>query len=135
MDERIHTYFHGALSKEDRLRLLREVEANDELRKEFAEYQNLYALLNLGYQVQDKALGKKRYEQFMAERRKFILRKRLVWTARYAAAALVLIVSSCLFTYWRLQAGQSVPEPKRSHCTRRRGNGQNWFCPMARRYG
>lgn len=54
MNERIHKYFYEELSTEERLSLLRDVEASEELKKEFVEYQNLYALLNLGHQVQDK---------------------------------------------------------------------------------
>ena len=57
MNERIHKYFYEELSTEERLSLLRDVEASEELKKEFAEYQNLYALLNLGHQVQDKTIG------------------------------------------------------------------------------
>ena len=55
MNERIHKYFYEELSTEERLSLLRDVEASEELKKEFVEYQNLYALLNLGHQVQEKA--------------------------------------------------------------------------------
>ena len=47
MNERIHKYFYEELSTEERLSLLRDVEASEELKKEFVEYQNLYALLNL----------------------------------------------------------------------------------------
>ena len=49
MNERIHKYFYEELSTEERLSLLRDVEASEELKKEFVEYQNLYALLNLGH--------------------------------------------------------------------------------------
>lgn len=59
MNERIHKYFYEELSTEERLSLLRDVEASEELKKEFVEYQNLYALLNLGHQVQDKTIGKR----------------------------------------------------------------------------
>lgn len=62
MNERIHKYFYEELSTEERLSLLRDVEASEELKKEFVEYQNLYALLNLGHQVQGKTIGKQKYD-------------------------------------------------------------------------
>lgn len=65
MNERIHKYFYEELSTEERLSLLRDVEASEELKKEFVEYQNLYALLNLGHQVQDKTIGKQKYDCFI----------------------------------------------------------------------
>ena len=67
MDQRIHKYFVEELSTEERLSLLCDVEASEELKKEFAEYQNLYALLNLGHQLQDKATGKQKYDRFICK--------------------------------------------------------------------
>lgn len=68
MNERIHKYFYEELSTEERLSLLRDVEASEELKKEFVEYQNLYALLNLGHQVQDKTIGKQKYDCFILQK-------------------------------------------------------------------
>ena len=36
-------------------------------KNEFVEYQNLYALLNLGHQVQDKTIGKQKYDCFICK--------------------------------------------------------------------
>ena len=41
MNERIHKYFYEELSTEERLSLLRDVEASEELKKEFVEYQTI----------------------------------------------------------------------------------------------
>lgn len=57
MDERIYKYFYEELSPEERVSLLRDVEADEELKRQFAEYQNLYALLNLGHQVENREVG------------------------------------------------------------------------------
>ena len=86
MNERIHKYFYEELSTEERLSLLRDVEASEELKKEFVEYQNLYALLNLGHQVQDKTIGKQKYDCFILQKQHSVMWKR--WTRRigYAAA-------------------------------------------------
>ena len=43
MDKRIEKYFYEELSPEERLSLLHDVEANEELKRQFAEYQNMYA--------------------------------------------------------------------------------------------
>ncbi len=106
MNERIHKYFYEELSTEERLSLLRDVEASEELKKEFAEYQNLYALLNLGHQVQDKTIGKRKYDRFILQKQHTVLWK--CWTRRigYAAAILFLVVSTGLLTYWYAQTEQ-----------------------------
>ncbi len=100
MNERIHKYFYKELSAKERLSLLRDVEVNKELKKEFTEYQNLYALLNLGHQVQDKTIGKLKYDHFILQKRHTAMWK--CWTHRigYAAAILFLVVSTGLLTYW-----------------------------------
>ena len=46
MDERILKYFQNSLAPNERLLLLREIEKNEELKKQFAEYKNIHALLN-----------------------------------------------------------------------------------------
>lgn len=109
MDERIHKYFYEELSTEERLSLLRDVESSDELKKEFAGYQNLYALLNLGHQVQDKTIGKQKYDRFIGQKQHLLMWTR--WTRRigYAAAVLVLVVSTSLLTYWYAQPAQTEP--------------------------
>lgn len=73
MNERIHKYFYEELSTEERLSLLRDVEASEELKKEFVEYQNLYALLNLGHQVQDKTIGKQKYDCFILQKQHSVM--------------------------------------------------------------
>lgn len=54
MDERILKYFQNGLEANERLLLLREIEKNEELKKQFAEYQNMQALLNLSSHTEDK---------------------------------------------------------------------------------
>ena len=107
MNERIHKYFYEELSTEERLSLLRDVEASEELKKEFVEYQNLYALLNLGHQVQDKTIGKQKYDCFILQKQHSVMWKR--WTRRigYAAAILILVVSTSILTYWYAQPEQA----------------------------
>lgn len=64
MDERILKYFQNSLAPNERLLLLREIEKNEELKKQFAEYQNIQALLNLSSHTEDKKEGKTSYQHF-----------------------------------------------------------------------
>lgn len=107
MDERIHKYFYEELSTEERLSLLRDVESSDELKKEFAGYQNLYALLNLGHQVQDKTIGKQKYDRFIGQKQHLLMWTRWTRWIGYAAAVLVLVVSTSLLTYWYARPAQT----------------------------
>lgn len=109
MDIRIHKYFYGELSPEDRLALLHDVQANEELKKQFAEYQNMYALLNLGRQVENRAVGKQKFDRFMKQKRRYTLRKQWQHWMGYVAVAMVLIVSSSSLTRWYTQ---SVKQPE-----------------------
>ena len=54
MDERILKYFQNSLAPNERLLLLREIEKNEELKKQFAEYQNIQALLNLSSHTEEE---------------------------------------------------------------------------------
>lgn len=64
MDERILKYFQNSLAPNERLLLLREIEKNEELKKQFAEYQNIQALLNLSSHTEDKKEGEISYQHF-----------------------------------------------------------------------
>lgn len=103
MDERIAKYFNEELSSTERVQFLHEVDSNETLKKQFAEYQNLYALLNLNPQLENRRIGKQKYDRFVHQKQNRILRK--LWLSRigYAAAILILVVSSSLLTLWYTQ--------------------------------
>lgn len=108
MDERIEKYFNGELSSTERVQFLHEVDSNEILKKQFAEYQNLYALLNLGPQMENRGVGKQKYDRFVQQMLNRIQRK--LWLNRigYAAAILILVVSSGLLTFWYTQEEEVV---------------------------
>lgn len=108
MDERIEKYFKGELSSIERVQFLQEVDSNEILKKQFAEYQNLYALLNLSPQIENRQLGKQKYDRFVHQKLHKILRKRWLDRVGYAAAILVLVVSSSLLTLWYTQDEEVV---------------------------
>lgn len=103
MDERIEKYFNEELSSTERVQFLHEVDSNETLKKQFAEYQNLYALLNLSPQIENRKIGKQKYDRFVHQKQNRILRK--LWLGRigYAAAILIMVVSSSLLTLWYTQ--------------------------------
>lgn len=108
MDERIEKYFKGELSSIERVQFLQEVDSNEILKKQFAEYQNLYALLNLSPQIENRRLGKQKYDRFVHQKQHKTLRKRWLDRVGYAAAILVLVVSSSLLTLWYTQDEEVV---------------------------
>lgn len=108
MDERIEKYFNEELSSTERVQFLHEVDSNETLKKQFAEYQNLYALLNLSPQIENRKIGKLKYDRFVHQKQNRNLRK--LWLSRigYAAAILILVVSSSLLTLWYTQNEEVV---------------------------
>lgn len=108
MDERIEKYFNEELSSTERVQFLHEVDSNETLKKQFAEYQNLYALLNLSPQIENRKIGKQKYDRFVHQKQNRNLRK--LWLSRigYAAAILILVVSSSLLTLWYTQNEEVV---------------------------
>lgn len=108
MNERIYKYFYEELSPEERLSLLHDVEASEDLKRQFAEYQNQYALLNLGLQKRDKTMGRQKFDQFILQKQRFMMRKKWLRRIGYAAAVLALIISSSLLTYWSMRS--ELPE-------------------------
>ena len=96
MDEQIKKYFQGELDTTDRLKLLRQVEANDKLKSEFIECKNTYALLSLSDQVNDKKANQEGYLRFNNKIKTKRFRQVLLRITSYAAIITLLIVS----TYW-----------------------------------
>lgn len=98
MDERIHKYFQGELSQPERLEFLKEVEANEGLKNHFIEVQNIRGLLNLSPKGVNRTQGKDSYQQFVQQKKKQKNRHLVFHYLKYAAVAVILIVSSCLLT-------------------------------------
>lgn len=102
MDERILKYFQNGLEANERLLFLREIEKNEELKKQFAEYQNMQALLNLSSHTEDKEEGKTGYQHFLKRIRSKKMHIWLVKTMKYAAAILILIISTYQLSVWHM---------------------------------
>lgn len=100
MDERVQKYFYDELSQPKRLSFLREVEMNEELRQQFMNYQNMHALLNLNPEIQNHQLAEYHYNNFIRQKQQGKTGNKFLLWIGYAAAIVVLMVSSGLFTYY-----------------------------------
>lgn len=99
MEEQLHKYFQGEIEKQGRLELLRAIELDEVLRQKFIEMKNFYSILHLASSKENETEdGRKSYISFTQKRyHKRILRVSLK-TAGYAAAIVLLILSTYLIT-------------------------------------
>ncbi|MDR1524031.1 MAG: FecR domain-containing protein [Tannerella sp.] len=96
MDERIIKYFDGELSGNERIRLLRESEANPTLREELLAVQNIRGVFLLSAGNAGKAEGEKPYRHFMRIYRRAKLFRMAGRVAGYAAAVALIV-----FVTWK----------------------------------
>lgn len=107
MDEQIIKYFQGELNATERLQFLRQVEADDELKRQFIEYKNMHALLHFSDQVNDKEENRQGYILFNKIIRTKKIRRIISHATGYAAAAALLILS----TYWVASSHSDIQQP------------------------
>ncbi len=96
MDEQIRKYFQGELDTAERLELLKRMESDDLLKKEFIVCKNTAALLALSDLPNDSEATRKGYERFLKRIKAKRFRQQLFRIAEYAAVACLLIAS----TFW-----------------------------------
>ncbi len=95
-EKRLHLYFQDQLSTEQRVELLREVASDTSLKQQFVEMKNLYALAVFSNQATDPDKSRKSYHQFIQKNRKQRIRQLTIKYSKYAAAIILLVIS----TYW-----------------------------------
>ncbi|MDD4921895.1 MAG: FecR domain-containing protein [Bacteroidales bacterium] len=100
MDERIIKYFNQELSQSDRITLIREMELDDELRKDFAYYRNLMGVFSLAEHPNDKDDGQESCKHFIKDTKGRIRRMFILNVVRYAAVIAFLITGSWLGSHW-----------------------------------
>lgn len=101
MNERILKYFQNTLSFSERLLLFREIEKDQALKKQFAECQNMQALLSLFSTCGDKEEAQASYKRFHKHVKSKRMYVGIVKTMKYAAAILLLIACTYQFSIWR----------------------------------
>lgn len=111
MKEQIEKYFQQELTHEERLELLREVEADPLLRDEFTTCQNTYALLSFSDEVIDREESIQGYTSFKHNIKKHNIRRLILKSARYAAAVSLIVVVVHLFHVYYYPSNMAfVPE-------------------------
>lgn len=93
MDEQIQKYFQGELDPTARLHLLRQMDVDYELKKQFVDCKNMYALLSLTNQADNTEANLRGYRQFNKIIRIKKIR-RYAWSITGYAAAIALLVLS-----------------------------------------
>ena len=92
MERQIEKYFQEELNADERLDFLKQVESDNELKKQFIKFKNTYALLSFS----DAACGKKTtrdsYTQFLCKMRAKHIRQISFYLFKYAAIITLLII-------------------------------------------
>jgi len=98
MEDKIYSYFHGAMTRDERLALLREAEMDGELRSEFIRQYNLLALIDLAPQEGDAEAAAKDFSRLMRVHKYIRLRKIALTGLRYAAAVAAAVIITLFAT-------------------------------------
>ena len=100
MDEQIVSYFNGELTPDECLAFLKRVELDGELKRQFVDAKNVYALSMLSGQADNKEESKDSYARFMRKNRKqgYQAWRLGLKIAGCAAAVALLVVSTYLLT-------------------------------------
>lgn len=96
MDKQIEQYFQGELNTAERLEILKRVEADSELKKQFIANKNSYALLSLSNSGGHKEESRNSYIRFIRTIRQQQVGRIMLRVIGYAATLALLIVT----TYW-----------------------------------
>jgi ferric-dicitrate binding protein FerR (iron transport regulator) len=91
MNKQIRKYFQNELSLLERVEFLRALESDEQLKKQFIDYQSLKTLFHLLPQADDPVAGQRNFEAFMRDKKRRALRKIMRDVLKYAAIVLFLV--------------------------------------------
>lgn len=94
MEEQLLRYFSGELTVEERLELIHRIENDSRLKAEFIRLQNLNAVSQLSSHSTDRNEGIRHFKIFTSRIKRNTQRKLFVNITKYAAIALILVVST-----------------------------------------
>ena len=125
MEKRLHKYFQGELPSEERLKLLRAMDSDKELKRQFIELKNLYALTrSFTGEDENNVESIRSFRAFIHQFSHRRLFNFAIKTAGVAAAIAVLVTLTYLFTVHQVQQTQEekllslhVPAGQRVHFT------------------
>ncbi len=100
MDDRLLKYFLGELDDSDQLQLLKQINSDESLKREYIRLQNIFALSHLAKHEGDEEAARVSFRQFVrrveAKRRREFIKS----LGKIAAFALVLITSTVFLTLY-----------------------------------
>ena len=91
MDERILKYFDDELNSADRLALLRQIEGDDELQRQFIEYKNMNSLLSLSGAANNEIADRRSLNLFRSRLKTKKLQMLAIRIVGYAAIIVLLV--------------------------------------------
>ena len=83
MNEKWNQYFFGEPTEEEKRELFQELEKNEDMKREFAEMQNIVGLSGLLPREDDSLKGERNLEAMMNRQEKKLRRKRVLQIVRY----------------------------------------------------
>ena len=104
MNEKWNQYFFGEPTEEEKRELFQELEKNEDMKREFAEMQNIVGLSGLLPREDDSLKGERNLEALMNRQEKKQRRKRVLQVIRYTTSAAAVIALT-------------VPKGQRVHLT------------------
>ena len=124
MNEKWNQYFFGEPTEEEKRELFQEVEKNEDMKREFAEMQNIIGLSGLLPREDDSLKGERNLEAMMNRQEKKLRRKRVLQVIRYTTSAAAMIALTWMLAWYMLVGSETpsyteitVPKGQRVHLT------------------
>ena len=124
MNEKWNQYFFGEPTEEEKRELFQELEKNEDMKREFAEMQNIIGLSGLLPREDDSLKGERDLEAMMNRQEKKQRRKRVLQVIRYTTSAAAMIALTWMLAWYMLVGSETpsyteitVPKGQRVHLT------------------
>lgn len=124
MNEKWNQYFFGEPTEEEKRELFQELEKNEDMKREFAEMQNIVGLSGLLPREDDSLKGERNLEAMMNRQEKKLRRKRVLQIVRYTTSAAAMIALTWMLAWYMFVGSETpsyteitVPKGQRVHLT------------------
>ena len=107
MNEKWNQYFFGEPTEEEKRELFQELEKNEDMKREFAEMQNIVGLSGLLPREDDSLKGERNLEAMMNRQEKKLRRKRVLQIVRYTTSAAAMIALTWMLAWYVCWLGDS----------------------------
>ena len=124
MKDKWNQYFFGEPTEEEKRELFQELEKNEDMKREFAEMQNIVGLSGLLPREDDSLKGERNLEAMMNRQEKKLRRKRVLQIVRYTTSAAAMIALTWMLAWYMFVGSETpsyteitVPKGQRVHLT------------------